>query len=416
MIDFYITGQSIRFASPVIAANSRDYLKARFHFGGDAWDEYSKWAHFRQGETVYDLNLKDDEIKSEMHLNLSIGQWEVYVTGTKGESRLTTVPVILSVRESGLIDEPLHQIPMTVAEQIDSKASLALERANALKDALESGALDGKSFQILGYYQSIEELTQAVPDPERGEAYGIGNQAPYDIYVYDGVNQTWINNGSIQGPEGEKGEDGATFIPMTDENGNLSWVNDKGLPNPPAVNIRGAKGEKGESGMDGKSPYALAAEEGFSGTEATFNWSLAHIASHAQQHEAGGTDPLEIGTDNIKAGAVTGEKLASGAVSEVFKYQLPKTGWTQNSAGTYEADVSINGIKAGWSGITYARRGTSTGGTENGFNLGQGYFDFDFEEIDKLLAGYISADNTFHLVASEPVTNAIYMVLEVIKK
>lgn len=41
------------------------------------------------------------------------------------------------------------------------------------------------------------------------------------------------------------GEDGATFYPSVDADGNLSWTNDKGLPNPPTVNIKGEKGEGG---------------------------------------------------------------------------------------------------------------------------------------------------------------------------
>lgn len=246
MMEFYITGQTIRFTSPVIAANSRDYLRARFHFSGEEWEGCSKWAHFRQGETVYDLNLENDEISSGMHLNLSVGQWEVYLTGHMGESRITTVPVLLRVRESGLMEEPLHQIPLSVAEQVDSKANLALEKAKAMEDRIESGALDGKDFQILGYYESLEALVAGVETPERGDAYGVGRETPYQIYVYDGLNERWVNNGSIQGPRGENGENGASFSPLIDGSGNLSWVNDKGLPNPETVNIRGDKGDKGD--------------------------------------------------------------------------------------------------------------------------------------------------------------------------
>ena len=179
MIDFYVAEQTIRFATPVIAANSRDYLTARFHFSGEDWEGCSKWAHFRQGETVYDLNLENDEISSGMHLNLSVGQWEVYLTGHKDECRITTVPVLLRVRESGLIDEPLHQIPLSVAEQVDSKANLALEKAKAIEERIESGALDGKDFQILGFFESLEKLVAAVGKPERGDAYGVGAEAPY---------------------------------------------------------------------------------------------------------------------------------------------------------------------------------------------------------------------------------------------
>jgi hypothetical protein len=43
--------------------------------------------------------------------------------------------------------------------------------------------------------------------------------------------------------KGEPGDNGATFTPNLDEEGNLSWSNDKGLPNPKPVNIRGPKGD-----------------------------------------------------------------------------------------------------------------------------------------------------------------------------
>ena len=350
MIDFYVTEQTIRFASPVIAANSRDYLTARFHFSGEDWDGCSKWAHFRQEETVYDLNLKNDEISSDMHLNLSIGLWEVYLTGNKDETRITTVPVLLRVRESGLVDEPLHQIPLSVAEQVDSKASLALEKAANLEERMNSGALDGKDFQILGYYESLEALETMVDQPKRGDAYGIGTQAPYDIYVYDGLNGCWVNNGSIQGPKGDDGEDGATFIPQMDGSGNLSWINNKGLSNPQTVNLMGDKGEKGDKGEAGESPYMLAVQEGFSGTEATFNWSLAHIADHAGQHKAGGTDPLVVETDNVQGGAITRAKLAADAKVLSFTNKTVATSaWASDATYQdfpYRAAVACEGVTA----------------------------------------------------------------------
>ena len=49
------------------------------------------------------------------------------------------------------------------------------------------------------------------------------------------------------GSGGEPGEDGATFTPHVDEEGTLSWTNDKGLDNPEPVNIKGPQGDKGET-------------------------------------------------------------------------------------------------------------------------------------------------------------------------
>ena len=50
------------------------------------------------------------------------------------------------------------------------------------------------------------------------------------------------------GQPGQDGENGATFTPTVDSSGNLSWSNDKSLPNPQTVNIKGPQGEKGADG------------------------------------------------------------------------------------------------------------------------------------------------------------------------
>lgn len=61
----------------------------------------------------------------------------------------------------------------------------------------------------------------------------------------------------LVGKTGIPGENGATFTPSVDDSGDLSWSNDKGLPNPPTVNIKGPtgaigpKGEKGDTGAPG---------------------------------------------------------------------------------------------------------------------------------------------------------------------
>lgn len=52
---------------------------------------------------------------------------------------------------------------------------------------------------------------------------------------------------------GASGEyDGATFTPSVDDNGNLSWTNDKGRENPATKNIKGPKGDTGPRGPKGE--------------------------------------------------------------------------------------------------------------------------------------------------------------------
>lgn len=77
------------------------------------------------------------------------------------------------------------------------------------------------------------------------------------VTLSNGTTSTFsVKNGSkgsngtngTNGKDGADGEDGATFTPSVDSAGNLSWSNNKGLANPPTVNIKGPKGDKGDAG------------------------------------------------------------------------------------------------------------------------------------------------------------------------
>lgn len=358
MMEFYVSGQSLKMFTPVTAADSLKYLTAQFHFTDDDWDGYTRWAHFRSGETVYDIELDgEDCITEEDALNLTAGEWEIYLTGTKDAARLTTIVVILTVKESGLVDAPLHVLPQSVAEQIDAKAAQALLTAQAVKAAADAGKFngkDGKSFEIKGYYASTAALEEGVPAPAPGDAYCVGSAAPYDVYIYDGVSGEWINNGTIQGAKGDTGAAGTTFTPHLDGNGNLSWTNDGGLENPETQNIRGAKGDKGETGAAGKSAYAAAVEAGYTGTEATFYAALTAMPYHNARHLPDGADPITVKAGNIEASAVetakikdkavTMAKLADHAVSVDYTATLNTT-WS-GSAAPYTKEQTINGILA----------------------------------------------------------------------
>ena len=78
------------------------------------------------------------------------------------------------------------------------------------------------------------------------------------ISTFDGNYNNLTNKPTVT-----NGEDGATFTPSIDSNGNLSWTNNKGLANPSSVNIKGAKGDKGDTGAQG--PQGLKGEKGDTG-------------------------------------------------------------------------------------------------------------------------------------------------------
>lgn len=98
----------------------------------------------------------------------------------------------------------------SAAETAAAAADNANRVAQEVQDKLDSGELVGKGLQILGYYDTEDDLAAGVTSPEAGDAYGVGTGEPYDIYVWDALNAVWVNNGAIQGPQGEQGVPGAT--------------------------------------------------------------------------------------------------------------------------------------------------------------------------------------------------------------
>lgn len=63
------------------------------------------------------------------------------------------------------------------------------------------------SLAILGYYDTLVDLTAAVTAPTVGDVYGVGTVAPYTIYIWDGT--VWVDNGTLKGEKGDTGEPGA---------------------------------------------------------------------------------------------------------------------------------------------------------------------------------------------------------------
>lgn len=58
--------------------------------------------------------------------------------------------------------------------------------------------------------------------------------------------------------DGAAGSNGATFTPSVDVDGDISWTNDGGLPNPPTQNIMGPAGSSGLSVTGVKTQYYLS--------------------------------------------------------------------------------------------------------------------------------------------------------------
>lgn len=114
----------------------------------------------------------------------------------------------------------------------------------------------GAGFKVLGYYTTYANLTSNVKSPSGGDAYGVGSGEPYDIYIWDGVNKRWVNNGALQGVSGEDG-----ITPTIGSNGNwFLGTTDTGKPS------RGQTGADGAPGKDGKDVTSFIVNATFSVT------------------------------------------------------------------------------------------------------------------------------------------------------
>ena len=132
----------------------------------------------------------------------------------------------------------------------------------------------GKGLTISGYYATAQALAAAVTNPTAGDAYGVGTAEPYDIYIYDGVTDTWVNNGPLQGAKGEKGDKGDTG-----ENG------EPGKDGSPGA--AGAPGAPGADGADGVTPTIGANGNWFLGSTDTGKPSRGVKGEQGVQGEQG---------------------------------------------------------------------------------------------------------------------------------
>lgn len=115
MITLFLQGQKLTLAQTVVAADSVAYLTARLIYKTAEWSDpdISVWAHFKLGDTQIDAEAVAGEIGTDAGVNLTAGDWSVWVTahvydGAELARRITSTVETLTVKESGVTDgEPL---------------------------------------------------------------------------------------------------------------------------------------------------------------------------------------------------------------------------------------------------------------------------------------------------------------------
>lgn len=80
---------------------------------------------------------------------------------------------------------------------------------------------------------------------------GLPNPVPVDIKGPQGIQGDQGEVGAT-GPQGIQGEVGPYFTPVINTNGDISWTNNGGLVNPETMNIKGPQGPIGPQGVQGE--------------------------------------------------------------------------------------------------------------------------------------------------------------------
>ena len=199
----------------------------------------------------------------------------------------------------------------------------------------------GNGFAILGYYGTLEALQSGVPSPDLGAAYAVGSTAPYNIYIWSGTE--WIDHGTIQGPQGPKGDTGAQGPQgekgETGATGPQGPKGDTGATGPQgpkgdtgstgATGPQGPQGEQGPQGIQG-----VQGPQGPTGAAAGFGTPTATASALA----AGATPTVTV-------------TASGGNTAKVFKFTfgIPR-GATGATGATGPQGASITGASIDTSG------------------------------------------------------------------
>ena len=144
-----------------LAAESVQYLTAKVVCETEDWTGREIKVLFGQGCTVYEIPVTGGEITAKQQLNLTAGDWRVWLVGNSARDgevipRITTNVAHISVAPTGGTEgNPFPAIPPTVEEQLRADmgnlADLTTEDKSSLVAAINEAAASGGSKDAVTY-------------------------------------------------------------------------------------------------------------------------------------------------------------------------------------------------------------------------------------------------------------------------
>ena len=338
---------------PTLVALTYDYINVKATFSSE-WAGMQKWLHVRNVENqsiIAHVLFNNDEIGEDVGLNLSAGEWDVWIHGALYEDntlikRITTNVKKIKVEATGSEDEILPSIGPSVAEQAVAAAERAEAAADEAEDSAEAAA--GYADSAQGYadaaHHEMLDANIAANDARNSsynaqlaatnaQNYAAAAEAAVSHYPYiDAESKTW----HVWDATNEEWDDtqvvaeGGTFTPSVDEYGNLSWTNNAGLPNPSPVNLVSLFDNVPE--LQARMDEILAeAEAGVADIEEQRDTILASIASAAQ-----------LGTDTtLTTAGMAADAKATGDEFAKVKNEILAANVSEHNVIVYNGERSI---------------------------------------------------------------------------
>jgi membrane-bound inhibitor of C-type lysozyme len=224
IIEFSVRNQRLsRYTAGVVASNSYGYLKFKFNFNTNDWQDVSvKMANFSYKGRNYPVLIDENNICTVPKEVIKTPSFAVSVFG----GGITTNTVKVPVENSNTSYEEDESVSVKYYNEIINKLSATIDKLNETK--ADNIVVDKEN-------NTIQLTANGAPIGDTVDYASCGIKS-FDVDENDNITITLVNDrvidlGNIAGASG------ATFTPHIDENKILTWTCDQDLPVPAPIDL-----------------------------------------------------------------------------------------------------------------------------------------------------------------------------------
>ena len=239
VIEFNCRNQRLsRYTAGVVASNSYGYLKFKFNFKTNDWDDVSvKMANFSYKGRNYPILIDENNVCTVPKEVIKIPSFSVSVFG----GGITTNTVKIPVEHSNVSYEDDESVSTKYYNEIINKLTAQIDNLNESK--ADNIVLDTDN-------NTIQLTANGTPIGDTIDYTSCGIKS-FDVDENDNITITLLNGRVIE-LGNIPGASGATFTPHISEDKILTWTCDKDLPVPDPVDLNPFDDweDEGELGSD----------------------------------------------------------------------------------------------------------------------------------------------------------------------